>query len=148
MVVYMEKHVILADTEDHIASCFAVIQELRPHKVDKQAFIDQILMQQSQGYRLVYLQEDNETAACMGYRVFNTLGWGKILYVDDLITRVKSRKNGFAKILLDFAFEQAKLENCDEVHLDSGHHRFDAHRFYLNTGFKLNCHHFSKVLNG
>jgi hypothetical protein len=35
---------------------------------------------------------------------------------------------------------------CDEVHLDTGFSRHDAHRLYLNKGFKLSCHHMSLQL--
>jgi GNAT superfamily N-acetyltransferase len=129
-----------------IESCFAVFQELRPKLDDKKAFVDQVLRQINQGYTLVYTCDDEEIGACMGFRIFETLGWGKILYIDDLITREKSRKKGLASALLTYAIEQSRLTHCAEVHLDSGHHRYDAHRLYLNLGFTLNCHHLSLVL--
>lgn len=84
--------------------------------------------------------------ACMGFRIFETLSWGKILYIDDLITKEKSRKKGFGRVLLEYAIEQGRFHNCSEIHLDSGFHRYDAHRLYLNMGFTLHCHHLSLVL--
>lgn len=86
----------LAHSQEDIAGCFPVLQELRPKLQDKAAFTSQILRQQKQGYILAFLQEDTEIAACIGYRILETLPWGKILYIDDLITRAQSRKQGLA----------------------------------------------------
>jgi hypothetical protein len=38
----------------------------------------------------------------------------------------------------------AKEKGLKTVALDSGYQRLDAHRLYLNKGFTLNAHHFSK----
>ena len=42
--------------------------------------------------------------------------------------------------------DMARKENLDAIHLDSGHTRFDAHRLYLNMGFKIVSHHFALQL--
>jgi GNAT superfamily N-acetyltransferase len=138
--------ILVAKAADEIISCFSVLQELRPKLMDMGQFVKQVQRQNRQGYVLVYMQEGDEVAACMGYRIFETLPWGKILYIDDLITRAKSRKKGWGNALLTYAIEQARETKCSEVHLDTGHHRYDAHRLYLNRGFTLNCHHLSLVL--
>lgn len=138
--------ILLASTPKDIAICFPLIQELRPKYSDKTAFVEQILRQNKQGYSLSYIKEGDEAAACVGFRVIETLTWGKILYIDDLVTREKSRKQGYGKILLNYAIEHGRQEKCSEVHLDSGHHRHDAHRLYLKEQFTLACHHFSRLL--
>ena len=134
--------ILRAQTRDEIESCCVTLQELRPHCKSKEALTDQIERQIKEGYTLFYLLDGEEVASCIGFRIFETLAWGKILYIDDLITREKSRKKGFGRELLTHAIEYGRLENCDQIHLDSGHHRFDAHRLYLNSGFKITCHHF------
>jgi hypothetical protein len=48
--------------------------------------------------------------------------------------------------LLKWVIEQAKEEQCDQVHLDSGPHRHEAHKLYLNHGFKIIGHHFALIL--
>jgi len=138
---------MLANTSAEIESCFAVMQELRPELQDKEAFVAQMERQKKEGYLLFYLRDEEEVGACMGFRIFETLAWGKILYIDDLITRKKSRKKGLAKRLLDYAIQQGSSEKCAEIHLDSGYQRHDAHRLYLNCGFKLLCHHFSLTIS-
>lgn len=142
----LKNQILQVRDEKDICNCFAVIQELRPKLKDKEEFVDQIKRQIKQGYTLVYLRDDEDVVACMGFRIFETLCWKNILYIDDLITREKSRRKGFGKMLLEYAVEQARLQNCAELHLDSGHHRFDAHRLYLNMGFTLHCHHLSLIL--
>ncbi len=144
--VELDSSILLANTPEEIDRCFAVFQELRPTLKDKAAFIRQIQRQSIQGYQLFFIQDGSEVGACIGFRMFETLAWGKILYIDDLITREQSRQKGLADRLLTFAMEKGRLEGCKEVHLDSGHHRHLAHRFYLNRKFLLTCHHFSLSL--
>jgi GNAT superfamily N-acetyltransferase len=138
-----KKEVTIAESEKELADCFLVYRELRPQIESERVFVEQMLRQKKEGFVLVYFKEGNEIASCMGFRIYETFGWGKILYIDDLITRAKSRRKGFARALLDYAKVQARKQNCNEMHLDSGHHRFDAHRLYLNFGFKITCHHFA-----
>jgi hypothetical protein len=42
-----------------------------------------------------------------------------------------------------WVIEQGKLGGCDQVHLDSGPQRHDAHRLYLNHGMKIIGYHFA-----
>ena len=71
----------------------------------------------------------------------NTLAWGKIIYIDDLITSSQFRSNGAGNKLLDYVIDYAKEHNCAQVHLDTGYQRNAAHKVYLAKGFQLNCHH-------
>lgn len=52
----------------------------------------------------------------------------------------------YAKILWDWLISQAKENECEQFHLDSGFHRHDAHRFYLKVGLDITCHHFQMSL--
>lgn len=140
-------NILLAQSREEIENCYPVIQELRPELKDKTAFTHQIQRQFLEGYVLVYLLDQNEVAACMGYRFLETLAWGKILYIDDLITRAKSRKKGLAGFLMDYALDEARKKQCAQLHLDSGHHRHDAHRLYLNKGLMISCHHLARIFN-
>jgi len=57
---------------------------------------------------LNYIKGTEFADACVGYRVLDTLAWGKIIYVDDLITRECARGKGYANILFQYIDEQAK----------------------------------------
>ena len=132
-----------ATTPQQIKLCFKVMQQLRPHFIDEHTFVEQVQRQIAEGYQLAYLEEDRVVKACTGFRFLEFLAWGKVLYIDDLITDSATRRNGYASKLLSWVIEQAKQAKCNQVHLDSGPQRHDAHRLYLNHGFKLNCHHFA-----
>jgi GNAT superfamily N-acetyltransferase len=129
-----------AITDQDIEACFPPLLELRPHLVQNE-FLNQIKAQQRQGYKLVYLRLNGRVTAALGYRISQFLAWGKVLYIDDLITSEVARGRGLAGKLLDYTIEVAKSQSCRQIHLDTGFHRFDAHRLYLNKGFKISCHH-------
>lgn len=130
-------------TPEDIAKAFETMQELRPHLKDKASFVDQIQKQQNQGYFLVCILEGDKAAACLGFRLMTTLAWGNIMYIDDLVTSAQSRGKGYAGELLMYAIAQASAFGCDQIHLDTGYTRHDAHKVYLQHGFKMNSHHLS-----
>jgi GNAT superfamily N-acetyltransferase len=145
-VLRMGSIVKLMQTDEEIMSTFRTIKQLRPHLIEDD-FLEKIKrMQATYGYHLVAVIEDDEVKAAAGYRVTESLAWGKYFYVYDLITDEGSRRKGYAKTLWDWLIEQAKINNCEQFHLDSGVQRFDAHRFYLKGGLDITCHHFQKSL--
>ena len=132
-----------ATTIQEIEQCFGCFQSLRPHRVNKQKFAQQVSSQMKEGYKISYIQEKDTILACIGYRPMETLAWGKIYYIDDLITAPESRGKGLAKLLLNYVKELAQKSGCHQVHLDSGYTRHAAHKTYLKCGFTLNSHHFA-----
>ncbi|MBI5274328.1 MAG: GNAT family N-acetyltransferase [Chlamydiales bacterium] len=132
-----------ANTREQIRACYKIMRQLRPHLTDEESFIQQVQRQLAEGYQLVYLQEGEEIRALAGFRLLEFLAWGKVLYIDDLITDSEIRRSGHGGKLLKWVIEQAKEAKCDQVHLDSGPQRHDAHRLYLNHGFKIVAHHFA-----
>lgn len=131
-----------AATDEQIRSCHRVIRQLRPH-LEEQAFVEQVKRQLTEGYHLVYCQDKEEVRALAGFRFLEFLAWGKVLYIDDLITDSITRRSGLGGKLLKWIIEQGKKAGCDQVHLDSGPQRYDAHRLYLNHDFKIIGHHFA-----
>jgi len=137
--------VVLAETEQAIAACFPVIFELRPH-LSQETFVARVQAQQTQGYKLAYLEAEGVPAAVAGFRIGNNLAWGRFLYVDDLVTLPEQRSNGYGKKLLAWLNEYAVKEGCAQLHLDSGMQRKDAHRFYEREGVAVTGFHFAQVL--
>ena len=133
----------IAKTEMDILKCWEVLLALRPH-LKKENFVSTVTEMMGEGYTLAYIEEREKAVAAVGYRYQQFLYNGKHFYIDDLSTLPESRGKGFAGKLLDFVIDQAKANGYKGVTLDSGYTRFDAHRLYLNKGFTLNCHHFSK----
>ena len=138
-------HVQLAETDTDIHRCFPVIAELRPHLVEAQ-FVERIRRQQGEsGFQLAFV-EDGGVKSVAGFRVAEFLAWGKILYVDDLISTSAERSKGHGKLLLDWLVARARAAGCAQFHLDSGVQRFEAHRFYLRERMIISAHHFSLTL--
>ena len=143
----MKAKISLGDDPAAIARCHAVMRELRPHLTDEAAFVAQVERQQAEGYRLVFVEADGEVRAVAGYRVFENLFAGKILYVDDLVSREADRSRGYGGRLFDWLVERAREAGCTFLTLDSGVQRFGAHRFYLRKGMDIVSHHFSMRLD-
>ena len=137
--------IALAGTEADIARCYPVMAELRPH-LSAAEFAARVRKQQATGFQLAYLEESGEVRAVTGFRYLETLAWGKILYVDDLVAAEATRSRGHGGKLFDWLVAQAKQNNCDALHLDSGVQRFGAHRFYLTRRMDITSHHFALKL--
>ncbi len=125
--------------------CWLALYALRPHLLENE-LVEKIKGFQSRGYQLAFIEENGLAASIAGFRLTEHLAWGKTLYIDDLSTLPEYRGKGYGGHLLDWLFDFAKAQGCDQVHLDSGHHRHDAHRLYLNKGFRINSHHFALAL--
>ena len=135
----------IATTEEDILKCRDVLLALRPHLI-KENFVATIKEMINEGYTLAFIENGSKAAAAVGFRYLQFLYNGKHFYIDDLSTLPEYRGKGYAGKLLDYVINKAKENNFQCVTLDSGYQRFDAHRLYLNKGFTLNCHHFSKTL--
>ena len=135
----------LAETDEEIARCFPVMHQLRDHLTEEN-FLPQIRRMQTEGYHLAYLEDAGEVKALGGFRIFEMLARGRFMYVDDLVTNAADRSKGYGDAMLDWLAEHAKTQACEYLNLDSGVHRFGAHRFYLRKRMDIVCHHFSRKL--
>jgi GNAT superfamily N-acetyltransferase len=132
-------------TDDQIANCFPVMNQLRPH-LDLAAFTAAVARMQKQGYQLAGLF-DPDIRAVAGYRFFEMLAMGSVLYVDDLVTAANHRSKGYGRQLLDWLLAEARRQGCAYLELDSGVKRLDAHRFYERHGMQKAAFHFSVPAN-
>lgn len=134
-------HIRIATTDVEIADCFPVMRELRLHIVEDQ-FISRIRSQINSGYRLAFVRVTDSVVAVAGFRVGENLAWGRFLYVDDLVALPAHRSKGYGAKLLSWLIELAAKEGCQQMHLDSGIQRKDAHRFYEREGMTMASFHF------
>lgn len=137
--------IALATNDDEIQRCFSVMAELRP-TLRESDFIARVKRQQQDGYHLAFLTDKKVVKAVAGYRFSESLSWGKFMYVDDLVTAEKFRSRGQGQKLFKWLVKQAKSRNCDQLHLDSGVQRFNAHRFYLASRMDIIGYHFAMKL--
>ena len=138
----------IAQTEADLRRCLPTLLVLRPHLSPEIALV---MLQQQQANEhfsvaFVDLEDEADAPAVITYRLMTFLFSGKTCYIDDLSTAPSARGTGYAGKLVDFVKEQARQDGCVTLSLDSGHgpQRSDAHRLYLNKGFRISSHHFSQ----
>ena len=134
--------IAIANTPEEIRRCHLVMRELRPLFQEPEQFVKRIQRQRKEGYQLAFVESEGEVCAVAGYRFLESLFSGKFLYVDDLVTREKDRSHSFGGQLLDWLIEQAREHGCENLELDSGVQRFDAHRFYFSKRMSISSYHF------
>lgn len=83
----------------------------------------------------------------VGYRFFESLAYGKLVKIDDLVTLPEARGQGHGGRLIDYVRQEAVANQCASIHLDTGYTRHLAHRLYLDKGFEFSCHHLALRLN-
>ena len=135
----------VADSTPEILKCWEVLLLLRPHLIESN-FVTIVQEMMSEGYELAFIEEDGKAVAAIGYRYLQYLYNGKHIYIDDLSTLSAARGKGYAGKLLDHVETKAREKGYGAVTLDSGYLRTDAHRLYLNKGFTIVAHHFSKTI--
>jgi len=136
-----------AETDEEILAFYPVMSELRQHLV-KQEFVSQVRRLQQHGYCLAYLEDGGDIQAVVGFRIAESLAWGRYLYVDDLVSRALIRSQGYGQELFKWVVAFAKSDGCEALHLDSGVQNFAAHRFYLRNNMIISSHHFRLSLAG
>ena len=135
-----------AVTDIDILKCWKALKELRPHLLENN-FLPAIKEMISEGYQLAFIEGENGYAvSIIGFRYLQFTFNGKHFYIDDLSTLPEVRGKGYGSKLLDHVTELAKQNGYKVITLDSGHQRYDAHRLYLNKGFTIASHHFSKMV--
>lgn len=131
----------IASSDHEIAACYPAMSELRPH-IPQHQFVSRVRSQEKAGYQLVFVVETDVVVAVAGFRMGESLSWGRYLYVDDLVTLPAHRSKGHGAKLLTWLKQYAANEGCSQLHLDSGIQRKDAHRFYEREGMTLAGFHF------
>ncbi len=133
-------------TEKDIIATFPVMNELRPHIV-KHGYLELIRrLQRDLGYNLAAVVDNGEVQTVAGYRITESLAWGRFMYVDDLVTRSEARSKTFGRQMFEWLVTEAKRNQCAQLHLDSGTQRIEAHKFYFREGLKITSFHFSSIL--
>ena len=133
--------ITIARTPEDIAKCWEAMHLLRPHLV-REEFVPTVTEMIASGYHLAFIEEEGKAAAAVGYRFLHFLLHGKHIYIDDLTTLPSARRKGYGRALLEHVFRVAAERGLKVVTLDSGPHRHDAHRLYLNSAVTIASYHF------
>jgi GNAT superfamily N-acetyltransferase len=137
--------ILEATTDEQILATRDVMRQLRT-AVAVDDYLPTIRRMMQDGYRLAALHDGGEVRAVAGFRCFEMLYVGRLMYVDDLSTDQDARSRGHGRALLEWLKAEATARGCVQLHLDSGVQREQAHRFYFREGMAVNCFHFRIVL--
>ncbi len=130
-----------AENKEDISSCYQAMHALRQN-IALADFLSRIDVMQTEKYQLIYIEDENKVVAVCGFRSVTSLYEGAFIYIDDLSTLPDYRGKGYGSALFDYVVEKAQSEGLKAIHLDSAHHRYDAHRLYLNKKMNIVYHHF------
>ena len=135
-----------ARSDEEVLATRDVMRQLRPD-IAPADYLPTVQRMMAGGFRLAVSRDaDGIVRGVAGFRCFEMLYCGRILYVDDLITDEATRSQGHGKALLDWLKEEARSGGCGQLHLDSGVQREKAHRFYFREGMGVNAYHFRIAL--
>lgn len=98
------------------------------------------------GARMCVAADGSEVAGVAVYRLYENTFTGRQLYVDDLVTDEKRRSTGVGRALLGYLERKARALGFDNLSLDSGTQRTQAHKFYFREGMVVTSFHFGKKL--
>ena len=132
----------LAQSDEDLERVADVMLELRD-AFDRPGLLARMREQRAQGYEVAWVEANGEVLCVAGFVVGTKLAWGKHIYVDDLVTAARHRSTGAGRTMIEWLKAHARELGCRDLHLDSGVHRFAAHRFYLRERFDIDSHHFS-----
>jgi GNAT superfamily N-acetyltransferase len=98
------------------------------------------------GARMCVAVKGTVVAGVAVYRIYENTFQGRQLYVDDLVTDEKRRSTGVGRALLSYLEQKARAANLENLALDSGTQRDQAHKFYFREGMAVTAFHFGKRL--
>ena len=149
MLRYDKKHLIKRSlleikiaTEEEIKYCYKIMSQTNEN-LSEEDFISLISQQIKNGYKLIYVLENNEVICVTGFVIAQKIAWGKHLHIEDFVTSKSLKSTEAAKALFDFIKIYAKQQKCTSIHLDSSVDREEAHKFYLYENMKIDSYHFS-----
>lgn len=129
----MSDLVITELTSDaQLQAAYPVLSFLRD-RLCPETFLDEIRLQEEDGYRLYGGSVDATIVAIAGIRPAHTLARGKHVFIDDLATLPEFQGKGHATRMLRHLAQRAAAEGWPRIYLDS---RDTARGFYEKIGFQ------------
>jgi hypothetical protein len=98
------------------------------------------------GGRMCVAADGERVLGVAVYRISENTFAGLNLYVDDLVTDERERSRGVGRALMAHLEQVARSAGCENLRLDSGTHRQQAHRFYFREGMVITSFSFTKPL--
>ena len=115
-------------------SVYSVLSQLRT-ALTYEEFEDLIYDMRHMEYKMIGIMEKEKLICYAGVAVQTNLYHKRHLYVFDLVTDEPYREQGYAKMMMSYLKDYAKMGMCENIVLSSGFSREGAHRFYEKEGF-------------
>lgn len=129
---------------DWLARAESVHRELRPHlRADYAERMREVF---AGGARMAVAVSEGWVVGVTVFRILEKTHSGRELYCDDLVTAEQARSGGVGHALMVYLEKVARERACDQLSLDSGTHRQQAHKFYFREGLVITSFHFDKNL--
>ena len=126
-------------------TAYDVVSQLRT-ELSYQEFEDLIYDMRDIQYKMFGIMEANELITYAGVAVQTNLYHKRHLYVFDLVTDEKYRGKKYAKMMLEYLVDFAKVCMCENLVLSSSLVRENTHRFYESNGFEKKSFVFLKTI--
>ncbi len=123
---------------------YKCVKELRT-TLSYDEFEDLVYEMRHQEYKMFGIFERGELITYAGISILVNLYHKRHLYLYDLVTVSSSRSKGYGKIMLEYLYDYAKIQNCENIVLSSGFMKEDAHRFYEKEEFNKKSYLFVKA---
>ena len=124
---------------------YPLVKELRS-ALSYEAYEDLIYEMRHEEYKMFGIFEKDQLITYSGFKVQVNLYHQRHIYVDDLVTKKEYQFQGYAKEMLNYIYDYAKVNMCQRVVLSSGFERKDAHHLYEKQGFEKKSFVFVKEI--
>lgn len=117
-----------------LVTVFDVLSQLR-RELEYDEFEDLIYEMRSMEYKMLGVMDGERLITYAGVAIQTNLYHKRHLFVFDLVTDEKYRERGYAKMMLEYLDDYARIAMCENIVLSSALYREDSHRFYEKNGF-------------
>jgi GNAT superfamily N-acetyltransferase len=117
-----------------LQTAWEVVSQLRT-KIEYDEF-ENLIYDMRENYTMVGLFERDKLITYAGVSINTNLYHKRHLFIHELVTDETQRSKGYAKMMLEYLSDYARVGACENIVLSSGLQREDAHRFYENNDFE------------
>ena len=121
-------------TLKELYTVYDVVKQLRA-ELSYNEFEDLIYDMRHMEYKMFGILERGELVCYSGVAVQTNLYHKRHLYIFDLVTDEKYRRQGYGKMMLEYLRDYAKTAACENIVLSSELEREEVHSFYEKSGF-------------
>ena len=128
-----------------LENIYSVVSQLRVD-LSYEEFENLIYDMRYMEYKMIGIMQKDLLLCYAGVAIQTNLYHKRHLYIFDLVTDEKYRTQGYAKMMLEYLVDYAKMGMCENIVLSSGLAKEDVHSFYEKNGFSKKSFVFLKTL--